>query len=267
MKFFKVFAAIAMISLFMVGCSDELQTPDMDQDVLMELKKGNDKNGANTIDFNGAHFELNLLGKKDDWNGKDVDNMSRHTMFIPRNTANWTIITKKPNNIGDADLPGVRIDMTQGEEFAVIDGTVFDGDGCEFQLGPGKYAVYVASRGKKGVSEAQIAAWLEALQTTLDLETGDTDDLWIYQKLGEINVKRSWSNMTSLFTITEAEAGGLPWPDGMGDVIWIFDYMEWLGAQEIIVDGEKTTYSQLAYFWQLQNSGSQLIKVRFYPID
>ena len=262
MRKFK-FAAIAMVtSLLLLSCSKVEQMNQSDQQSILKAGKG----AGGVVDFNGTHFELNLVGKFDKFNDKVVDNPERHTIFIPRNTADWNIDLKTPNNLGVTTLPGVRIDMSQGTEFAVLDGTVFDGDKAEFQLGPGKYAVYVAMRGKKNVDPAYIASWLEALQTTT-LEGVVTDELWYYQKLGEVTVTRKWTNITDLFTINQTEAGDLPFDPALGDAQWIFDYMDWLGLQSItLADGSVVTYSDLAYFWQLMNNGSQLIKVRFYPI-
>lgn len=262
---------LTLIAVLFAACEKTDPIADLEGDLV--LKKAVWKMDAELDLQNGQHFELNLLGKKNDWNDKPVENPARHTMFIPRDTEGWLIDLQKPNNLGYDELPGVRIDMSQGDEFAVLDGTVYDGDGCEFQLGKGKYAVYVALRGKKNVDPADIASWLEALQETFDVALETTDSLWMYQKLGEVSVKRNWTNITDLFTIDETEAGLLPWDDGGSDVMWIFDYMEWLGDQviEVDVDGdgvidEVTSYSELANFWQLQNNGSQLIKVRFYPL-
>lgn len=258
----KKFYLIFIVAIIFAACqTSPLNLATEDEP---ELKAA--KIGANAIDLNGTHFELNLVAKPDGWNDKSVDNPERHTMFIPRNTEGWNIELKTPNNLGETTLPGIRIDMTQGSEFAVIDGTVFDGDKCEFQLGPGKYQVYVAMRGKKAVDPAYIASWLEALQTTT-LEGAVTSELWYYQKLGEVSVTRKWTNITDLFTITATEAGDLPFEPSLGDAQWVFDYMDWLGQQTITLpDGSVVTYSDLAYFWQLQNNGSQLIKVRFYPV-
>lgn len=264
MKSLKFMLLFVFIVFLMSACS---KTDPVDQEMdNLALKAAHIK----TLDFNGPHFELNLLGKTDGFNPKEVENPERHTMFIPRDTEGWEIQLKTPNTLGVPTLPGIRINMTQGAEFAVLDGTVFDGDACDFQLGAGQYAVYVAMRGKKNVDPAEIASWLEALETTM-VDGVLTEELWYYQKLGEVTCKRSWTNITDLFTITQTEAGSLPW-NGETSPVWIFDYMEWLAAQTISITDPVTgavtevTYSDLAYFWQLQNNGSQLIKVRFYPI-
>jgi hypothetical protein len=255
----KLVFLLAFMPLFF-ACSQLDPAQDIQDDVTLKAAKGTG------IDLNGPHFELNLVAKKDNWNEKEFDNPERHTMFIPRNTEGWNIILNQPNNLNLPSLPGIRIDMTQGAEFAVLDGTVFDGDKAEFQLGPGKYQVYVAMRGKKNVDPALIAGWLEALQTT-KLDGVVTDEMWYYQCLGTVTVTRKWSNITGLFTITDGEAGDLPFDPSLGTEQWIFDYMNWLGQQTVTLeDGSVVTYSDLAYFWQLINYGSQLIKVRFYPV-
>ena len=264
MKYLKFFLVLVLPMMFIMACSKMDTIQDIqNENVTLKAAKG--------IDLNGPHFELNLLGKKGSWNDNEYDNPERHTIFIPRDTEGWNILLNQPNNLQLPSLPGVRIDMTQGTEFAVLDGSVFDGDKAEFQLGPGKYAVYVAMRGKKNVDPAYIASWLEALQTTT-LDGVVTDELWYYQKLGEVTVSRKWTNITGMFTINSTEAGTLPFDATLGTEQWIFDYMEWLAIQEVeIIDpvtGIATylTYSDIAYFWQLVNNGSQLIKVRFYPV-
>jgi hypothetical protein len=259
MRLLKILLVLALPVVFIMGCSKMDPVQDIqDQNLTLKAAKG--------IDLNGPHFELNLVAKKDNWNENEFNNPDRHTIFIPRNTENWSIQLRTPNNLDLTSLPGIRIDMTQGTEFAVLDGSVFDGDKAEFQLGPGKYAVYVAMKGKKNVASAYIAGWLETLQTTT-LEGVVTDELWYYQKLGEVTVTRKWTNITGLFTINDTEAGDLPFDPSLGTEQWIFDYMNWLGQQSITLgDGSVVTYTDLAYFWQLVNYGSQLIKVRFYPV-
>jgi hypothetical protein len=246
MRILKFLAILIVPGLLMIGCSTE---DEMNQNAPQSILKGKPAGG---IDFNGPHFELNLLGKKDGFNDKEVDNPERHTMFVPINTAGMVINLKDGGS-----LDGIRINMTQGSEFAVLDGTFFDGDNLEFQLGPGKYAVYVAMRGKKNVPSPQIDGWLEGYD--------EIGDLYFYQNLGTVTVTRKWTNATDLFMIDVTEAGALPFDPDNGSEQWIFDYMTWLDALTEW-DGDPVAYSELAYFWQLQNNGSQLIKVRFYPI-
>ena len=251
MKSLKFLLLLVLPTFLMMGCSQLDPVPDTNDDNLVL------KSATKMPDLNGPHFELNLLGKKDAWNSKEVDNPDRHTMFIPMNTVDWNIELNTPNNLETESLSGIRINMTQGSEFAVLDGTVFDGDPIEFQLGPGKYAVYICSRAKPVAIAPQIDGWLEVYD--------NVGQLWYYQNLGTITATRKWQNATDLFLIDAKEAGSLPFDPDLGGNQWIFDYMNWLDALTTW-GGFSVNYSDLAYFWQLQNNGSKLIKVRFYPL-
>jgi hypothetical protein len=251
MKYFKFLLFLILPALLLTECTKKDAIPDQINDNVVL------KSAVKTPDLNGAHFELNLLGKKDSWNTNEVDNPDRHTMFVPMNTEGWSIALRQPNNLALPALPGIRINMSQGPEFAVLDGTVFDGDPIDFQLGPGKYAVYVCSRAKPVATPPQIDGWLEVYD--------NIGQLWYYQNLGTVDATRKWVNATDLFMIDAEEAGALPFDPVKGEDQWIFDYMTWL--DELTTWGDVAVdYSDLAYFWQLQNNGSKLIKVRFYPI-
>jgi len=224
------------------------------------------KSPKTEFDLNGPHFNLNLLGKADGWNDKEVTNPERHTMFVPMDTTNWDIELKTPNKVvnhgskvGDnvTSLPSFAIYMTQSgtDDFAVIDGTAFDGDACELDLADGKYWVVVAAKAKPVANAPTIDGWAQIY----DIDGA----LYYYLNLGTVTVSRKWSNATDLFFIDTEEASGaitgLPDPgNGNGGLgMWIFDYFDYLDDAE---------YSDFAYFWQLQNSGSKLIQVRFYPM-
>lgn len=187
------------------------------------------------IDMNGPHYNLNLVGKGKVMPG-DYDNWDRHTMFVPETTAGF----ETPNG-----LPGVTIWMQQGPEFAVIDGNATDGEG-RFQLGPGRYAVYIASKAKPG-GETYIAGWVQY--------TDPTGTTYYYLKVGEINVTRKWQDAHDLFWVTDAE-------DALGlitEETWVFDYLSLINATD--------AYENATYFWQFDNNGNKLIQVRFYPLN
>ena len=224
------------------------------------------KSPKTEFDLNGPHFNLNLLGKPDGWNDKEVSNPERHTMFVPMDTTNWNIGLKTPNKVvnhgskvGDnvTSLPGFAIYMTQSgsDDFAVIDGTAFDGDPCELELADGKYWVVVAAKAKPVANAPTIDGWAQIY----DIDGA----LYYYLNLGTVTVSRKWTNATDLFFIDTEEASigitGLPDPgNGNGGLgMWIFDYFASLDEAE---------YGDCAYFWQLQNNGSKLIQVRFYPM-
>lgn len=212
------------------------------------------------VDLNGTHYNLNLVGKKADWNGGgSYDNPDRHTMFVPEDTTGWQIQLGQPNKVlnhgstvGDnvTSLPGLAIWMTQGDEFAVLDGSAFDADhDCNLQLGPGKYAVYVVARAKPVADPAAVIdGWVQAKDLA--------GNMYYYLNLGTVSVGRQWQNATDLFLIDASEVSGSTLPQPLEEV-WVFDYLNGL---------DQTAFGDLAYFWQLQNNGCRLIQVRFYPI-
>ena len=176
------------------------------------------KSPKTEFDLNGPHFNLNLLGKRDGWNDKEVSNPQRHTMFVPMDTSGWNITLNLPNKVvnhgskvGDnmTHLDGFGIFMTQSgaDDFAVIDGTAFDGDPCELDLAAGKYKVVVVAKGKPTSQNATIDGWAQVHNTT---------GLYYYLNLGDVSVGRKWVDATDLFFIdtTEASIGetGLPDP-------------------------------------------------------
>jgi hypothetical protein len=219
------------------------------------------KSPKTEFDLNGPHFNLNLIGKKAGWNDKEVSNPDRHTMFVPMDTSGWNITLELPNKVVNhalvadnvSSLPGFGIFMTQSgaDDFAVNDGTAFDGDPCELDLAPGTYRVVVVAKGKPTSENATIDGWAQVHNTT---------GLYYYLNLGDVSVGRKWVEATDLFFIDNEEINtgetGLPTVDGE---VWIFDYFDYLDT----VGG----YDDYAYFWQLQNNGSKLIQVRFYPYD
>ena len=218
-------------------------------------------------DFNGEHYNLNLIGKSKEMPG-DYDNPDRHTMFVPLDTSDFDIDLNTPNNLGEETLPGIKIEMTQGEEFAMIDGNATDGYGA-FQLGDGKYHVYIAVKAKSPKYEdpyTDITGWVEAYD--------NLGQLWYYLDIGDVSVKKgknSWTDATDLFFVDLDEdlfgflTGDEPgWEEGLG--IWVFDYMAGLDTWYEDSGGEVAyDLSDLAYFWQFDNHGNKLIQVRFYP--
>ncbi len=219
-------------------------------------------------DFNGPHYNLNLIGKEKVMPG-DKDNPDRHTMFVPLDTTGMTFDINTPNNLGEAEMDGIKIEMTQGSEFAMIDGNATDGYGA-FQLGPGKYHVYIAVKAKSPKypnAYTDITSWVEAYD--------NLGNLWYYIDVGYVQVKKgknSWTDATDLFFVNVSEddfgylAGDEPgWVDGLG--MWVFNYMAGLDTWYEDTLGEAPyDLSDLAYFWQFDNHGNKLIQVRFYPM-
>jgi hypothetical protein len=213
-------------------------------------------------DFNGPHYNLNLIGKDKVMPG-DYDNPDRHTMFVPLDTSDMYIDLNTPNNLGEETLDGIKIEMTQGAEFAMIDGNATDGYGS-FQLGAGKYHVYIAVKAKSPKypdAYTDITGWVEAYD--------NAGELWYYIDVGFVSVSKNgkWTDATDLFFVTwqEDDFGFVTGTeaDYIPDLgIWVFDYMAGLDAWT----AGGYDLDQLAYFWQFDNHGNKLIQVRFYPM-
>ncbi len=196
-------------------------------------------NNPNKI-LGAPSFVLNVIGKKDGWaGGGTYDNPDRHTMFVPQETSDVPV--------GTAPI-GLSIWMTQGDEFAVLDGNAFDADGdCNFQLGAGKYMVFVAALGKPG-SGADITGWIyDAATGTYLLNVGSIS------VNGHSKTPR-WEDATGLFYVSDAED-----PYGLVSTdTWVFDYLNLL---EGYLPGD------YLYLWKLDNNNNKLLQVRFYLIS
>jgi len=78
--------------------------------------------------------------------------------------------------------------MTQGSEFAVLDGNATDGIGS-FQLGPGKILGLYRSKGEvpKTTGVVDITGWVEAYD--------NLGALWYYIPVGSVSVSRARSGL------------------------------------------------------------------------
>lgn len=180
-------------------------------------------------DFNGPHFTLNIIGRKNIGNG-DYDNFERHTIFVPL----------------DGDT---RITYELGNEFGVIDGNGLDGE-CIFQMphGEGKqFNVYVVSLGKPG-----------------DGTDVEYPDEWIYDEetntwyylVGTFHIKGhgkkpEWQDVTEAFWVEY-------WFDPTdGDPYLLWEGWLWQVPLEL--------FEETGYFWDLKGCDKH-IQVRFYPV-
>jgi len=217
-KLLFLIVAIVVLGLIVTGCIPVVPPAEKDEaTILTKAKPG--------TDFRGPHYNLNLIGKKADWSGGgSYDNPNRHTIFVPEDTSDY---------IAEFGGTGITIWMSRGDEFAVLDGNAcgLDDGVARFQLGPGKYKVYIVAKAKPG-GDTNITSWIYDPYTT---------DL--YNLVGTLNVgghSKNWKNATDLFYYK-------------GD--WVFD---WLEDCALAVPDD-------AYFWQYDNKGNKLVKVRFYP--
>ena len=207
----------------------------------------------------GPHYNLNIIGKKSTWNGGgSYDNPDRHTMFVPEDTTGLFIPTPGDDDTTNVpDLPGIKISMTQGDEFAVLDGNAFDDGECAFQLAPGKYEVWITAKAKPPkLGEdyyTNIGGWIFA---------ADDEGNNYYYNIGSVMVKKNlgWLDATHIFHVDCVEDWfGLVECNGLG--MWVFDYLSFLTNYDF---GDDPDITDAAYFWQYDNHGNKLVKVRFY---
>jgi len=251
-KIIAIALAMVMVLSLVIGSGVALAKPN---------GNGGKKPGT---DFNGPHYNLNLIAKDKPMPG-DYDNHDRHTMFVPLDTTEMSFTNA--NDPSSPTFEGIQIVMTQGPEFAMIDGNATDGYG-EFELGPGKYRVYIAVKAKSpkySDEEAftDITGWVQAYDKV--------GTMWYYIEVGYVQVKKgknSWTDATDLFFVTwqEDDFGFVTGSeaDYIPDLgIWVFDYMT--GLDNWTAGGYDL--SDLAYFWEFDNHGNKLIQVRFYPMN
>jgi hypothetical protein len=205
---------------------------------------------GNGIDLTGAHYNLNIIGKKSDWSGGgSYNNPDRHTMFVPENTSTFSYTT--PDNV--THNGSVGIEFRRGNDFAVLDGTAYDDGWCQFQVARGTYRVYITCKAKPGYT-SDIGAWVYAENTT---------GSWFHMDVGQIEVKgRKFVECTDLFYVTPTEDvfGILNGP------MWVFDYLEYVSEYDFSLDPNYDDIVDAMYFWDLQNNGNKLIKLRFYEV-
>ena len=191
---------------------------------------------------NGNHppgklaYNLNIIGRPNDYNGNGDMNGSRHTIFIPLKT-DWYIDPCETiggqNNPGATAVPvelptkGVSLWIVPGVGFSVIDGDATD-KSATLQVDVGEsgtttYNVYALAKGKPG--------------GCLDLEAYTTLDGTVIF-LGSVDVDRKTGkpqkvNLTNLLYSGDVALFAEPYED---------------------------------YFWQLYNNGLKLMNVRFYEV-
>lgn len=215
------------------------------------------KSPKTDFDVNGPHFNLNLVAKDKVMPG-DYDNESRHTIFIPLDTSGFTPFESGSKEYSDlpASETGVRINVTQDTDWAVIDGNATDGVGA-FQIAAGKWDVYIAVKAKSpkvADPSTYIAGWIEAWD--------NMHTLWYYLKVGEVTVRKngSWTDASTILWVSDAED---PFDIVTGAPMWVFDYMPLMDA--LTFGAGEDRFSDLAYLWQVDNHGNKLIQLRFYP--
>ena len=234
-KLIYLIVLMLILGLVISGCS-LLGVAPVEKDEASSLKQGKPEKIKPP---SGAHYNLNIIGKKADWNGNAGYNVNdRHTMFVPENTDEFLLndtLCYAPAPLPDGVVKtvgaGVTIWMTEDDEYAVLDGNAFDDCKCEFQLAEGTYAVWIVAKGKPG-GETEITGWVY---------DPDLDEVYLQTDADTIKVSskgKEWKDATDLFRV-----------EGQ----WVFEYLATLDPDA-------------AYFWQYINKNTKLVQVRFYKV-
>ena len=179
-------------------------------------------------------YNLNILGKPKTYTGGGADNGSRHTIFIPLVTDNYTDpcgTTGGQNNPDTTLAPtkGIKLSLVAGDSFSVLDGDATQDKQATLQVVPptsGTFLVYAAAKGKPGGC-LDLESYVYNADTLVFLGSVDVD-----RKTGQPKVV----NLTNLI-----------YPSG--------------------VDLFADPYSGL--FWQLYNNGLRLMNIKFFeaPVE
>jgi len=195
-------------------------------------KPNNNNNGEPKpgTDFNGPHYNLNIIGVPHDKTNGNFDNPKRHTIFIPLVTDYVTdpcVSTGRQETLDPTLAPAkgvkLKIGPSPDNNFYVIDGNATDDKYAEFLMpdSPGGYDVWVSGKGKPG--------------GCLDIDAYYFDGTY-YTFIGHVDVDRN--------------TGQPKWQN----VRWLLYY-----------NGNAYFADYADYFWQLYNKGLRLMQVRFYP--
>jgi hypothetical protein len=173
-------------------------------------------------------YNLNVIGRPNDYKGGGADNGSRHAIFIPLVTDFYTDPCATQNGANNPDTTlaptkGVMLNLVAGTSFSVTDGDATDKEATLQVIPPssGSFNVYAEARGKPG--------------GCLDLESYVTNGTTL-TFLGSVDVDRGNGKPV------QVNLTNLIYPSG--------------------VDLFADPYSGL--FWQLYNNGLRLMNVRFY---
>lgn len=202
-------------------------------------------------------YTLNLIAKdKDTFSGGLNDNEG-HRIFVPLYTEG-----REFELLDGTMVPGIKIQMTQADEgFSVLDANAIDDGVASLQIGPGRYQVFIVVKAKKPHVDAvtDINSWIEFTEPD-----GSTSYALFLDTVSVSKSKQQqWEEITDLFYVPTSITSAYTGTDNDGNVVtydgdgWVFEYLDFLGDYG---------YTDLDYFWQLQNSGNKNVQVRFYGI-
>ena len=221
---------------------------------------------------NGAHYNLNLLGK-DTCPGDDLKGTNRHTIMVKLNFSDATPTTTSTATLDRTNkifLTQTPLDVTKfNDKFAVIDGNACDGDGALFMLPSNpfscgtcvgctnttdpvctavdadltfqEYLVFIRELGKPGGTGSLTSCRLDT-SVTPNETICSTESVLLSRTTGKSTFRDVTKELTTLCLNTD------PLNAKVCDVrLGIFDGT---GFQ---------------FFWDFDNNGLRNVQLRFYP--
>jgi len=258
-KLIYLIVAIVILGLIVSGCIPVV--PPVEKDEITSLTKKPEVKPPS-----GAHFNLNIIGKKSTWSGGgNYDNEDRHTMFVPEDIDDYYATTGiqcfVPSDPPNTE-PGITISITQCPkedndcDFAVVDGNAFGDCYCEFRLAKGEYDVYIVAKAKPPKPGEDYYTNIDGWITYTDETNGTTE---YFKNIGSVTVRgKKWIYASDIIYVScDEDVLGIVECNGLG--MWVFDYLAAL-------EGDPYYMTDTAYFWQYDNHGNKLVKVRFYKV-
>lgn len=201
--------------------------------IIAEATHGQTGNGAP----NGSHYTLNVIGVSNPKKA-DMKDSSRHVIFV--------------------DLSGkTKIELSEGDDFSVLDGNGTDHDGAAFELpnpdanddGITTYSVFARALGTPGGS-ANITTC--AMAPGPDKVLGTEDDIEECNT-GELIVGLTRNNGKPIFQNVSKE------------LLYIWE-VDLYGDGSVILKRVPLFDDSLeGYFWDYDNNGLRIAQLRFYP--
>lgn len=203
---------------------------------------GNNNNGNGAP--SGPHYNLNLIGVKDDHPKNDIGCGNGHRIFVKLGTPK--------NNNNDNGASRTDIYLKEGDDFAVLDCDGTDGK-ARFQLpnpDPGNespctaYSVYIRVLGKPNGSFKMATCGEICTEWDGDVCIGEWERTCSteYVEMKRTTGKQKFENVSKeLLTLC----------------VWVEDDEEW---QRIYLFDPMFE----EYLWQYDNNGAKLVQMRFY---
>jgi len=200
----------------------------------------------------GAHYNLNIIGVDND-KSPNMDSEGGHVIFVP---------------LGDGEVTkSTKINLTEGDDFLVLDKNGTDKDGAAFQLpnpdpdgdGTTVYSVYARPLGKPN-GKATIATGATDPGPDGVFGTADDEEVLSIVKLEVERTKgqQKFVNVSKELLYAYVYLWDDVGPDGIAGT-----------ADDVYVLTRVSLFDEALqdYFWKYDNNGLKLLQLRFYEGD